>query len=301
MSIIDPEQVKQKKEEFNRYGFTIFRNIIDNELLELANKHIEFLSKKFPHLRPEHYHHPLIRDDAFWVKLVMDKRILDIAEIFLGPNIANFTAHYICKPAYTGQPVLWHQDGAYWNLQPMNAITLWLAIDSSTPENGCLKMIPNTHNLPLQKLKLRKDMPNMLYSEINYKFDASSAIDITLNPGDISVHNPFVIHGSEANNSSMRRCGLDMGFVATTTKVANKDLYLYPLLARGNSVEGINQYRPWPEYDINKTIPFPGCEKWNDLIEVKNNNSSFMNKSDEDVEVVTARMISRLKEGTTSE
>ena len=56
-----------------------------------------------------------------------------------GPDIALFASHYISEP---GQPVLWHQDGAYWPLEPMNVVTLWLAVDHSVPENGCLRVIP---------------------------------------------------------------------------------------------------------------------------------------------------------------
>lgn len=39
----------------------------------------------------------------------------------------------------------WHQDGAYWPLEPMNVITLWLAVDRSDKDNGCLKVVRGTH------------------------------------------------------------------------------------------------------------------------------------------------------------
>jgi ectoine hydroxylase-related dioxygenase (phytanoyl-CoA dioxygenase family) len=288
------------KEEYDSQGFTIFRNVIDTNLLEEANEHLNFLSKKYHTLRPEHYHHPLIRDDAFWVRFVTDDRLLDIAELFLGPNIANFTAHYISKPPYDGQAVLWHQDGAYWNLTPMEALTLWCAIDPSTPENGCLKVIPGTHKLPLQKLKLRNDVPNMLYSSADYEVDTSTAIDLVLNPGDVSIHNPFIIHGSLGNKSAHRRCGLDMGFIKTSTQISSKDLYLYPLLVRGEAIPGINTYRPWPEFNLENTIPFQGWNEWDEKIKLKNQGYETEGEDPSDVLTVTHHMIDRLKEGTTS-
>lgn len=125
---------------YERDGFAIFRNVLGPDLIAEARAHIEWLGRRYPDLRPEHYHHPLMRDDAFWVRLVTDSRLLDIAELFVGPDIACFTSHYICKPARDGHPVLWHQDGAYWDLRPMRAVALWLAIDRSEPENGCLRM-----------------------------------------------------------------------------------------------------------------------------------------------------------------
>ena len=73
--------------------------------------------------------------------------------MFVGPNIALFASHYLCKPAVRGPPVLWHQDGSYWPLEPMEVVTLWLAVDDSLPENGCMRVIPGTHSSGLQQLR----------------------------------------------------------------------------------------------------------------------------------------------------
>jgi len=149
MTHLNDQERRSAQEVYERDGFAIFRNVLDPELLEEVAAHVEWLGKRYPELRPEHYHHPLMRDDAFWVRLVTDSRLLDIAELFVGPNIACFTAHYICKPPLDGHAVLWHQDGAYWDLRPMHAVTLWLAMERSRPANGCLKRLPGPHLEPL--------------------------------------------------------------------------------------------------------------------------------------------------------
>ena len=147
-------------------------------------------------------------DDPFWVRLVSDERLLDIAEIFVGPDIALFASHYICKPPSDGHAVLWHQDGSYWPLEPMEVVTLWLAVDDSTPENGCMRVIPRTHSLDLHEMQPRTDIPNVLKSGIDPELvDESSAVDFVLKAGDVSVHHPNIIHGSNANTSSNRRGG----------------------------------------------------------------------------------------------
>ena len=61
-------------------------------------------------------------NDAFWVRLIADERLLDVAQAFIGPNIALFASHYIVKPPFDGMPVLWHQDGSYWPLDPMEVV-----------------------------------------------------------------------------------------------------------------------------------------------------------------------------------
>ena len=68
---------------------------------------------------------------------------------------------FIAKPKGDGKAVPWHTDGAYWRkrLVPMNVITLWLAVDDSTPENGCMRVIPGTHGMDLQELQKKKKQP----------------------------------------------------------------------------------------------------------------------------------------------
>lgn len=291
--------------EYALNGFTIFRNAIDAGLIEEARQHFLWLRDRFPEFRPEHLHHPLMRDDAFWVRLVTDNRILDIAELFLGPNLACFTAHYICKPPLDGQAVHWHQDGAYWKLAPMKAASLWLAIDESSRDNGCLKVIPGSHNLPIQKLMLRDEEPNLLMSSMEDRHvDLDRVVEIELQPGDISVHHPHIIHGSEPNRSSKRRCGLDMAFINTSTAIEGNGIYLDPILVRGSAVPGINKYRAWPSFDLSTSMPFTDCGAWAQKSQEFNNRHPEFAQSrpdDEPVEDIVRRMIGRLKNGSTKE
>jgi phytanoyl-CoA hydroxylase len=295
---------REQLQQYEKDGFAIFRNVLDAELLGEANEHVEWLKRKYPELRPEHFHHPLMRDDAFWVRFATDARLLDIAELFVGPNVACFTAHYICKPAFDGQAVLWHQDGAYWKIEPLEAVTIWVAIDTSSQENGCLWMVPGSHRMALREIRVRDDVPNMLWSSIvDGVFDRRTAVPVELRPGDVSVHSPYLIHGSEPNTSPHRRCGLDLGFMPTTARISNTGLYMYPLLVRGDALEGVNSYREWPMYNSETSMHFRGCDKWNEKIKANCvlRQEKPNNAKDEDVLTITRRMIERLKTGTTKQ
>lgn len=299
-----PKAASSFDEQYERDGFAILRNVIDADLVREASQHLEWLMKKYPDLRPEHLHHPLMENDAFWVRLVTDERLLDIAEHILGPDLACFTAHYVCKPAHTGQPVFWHQDGAYWRLAPMRAITIWLAVDETTPENGCLKMIPGSHVAPLRAPERRTDPPNMLYSSCEDSFvrewtERASVVDVCLKPGDVSIHHAQILHCSEPNRSEKRRCGLDIGFISTSTRISNDGLYLNPILVRGVAVPGVNDYRPWPRYVPGETIPFRGHEGWNAHIAGRNGTHRWPEAHGVETPIeVTHRMIERLHAGT---
>ncbi|WP_309095406.1 phytanoyl-CoA dioxygenase family protein [Streptomyces sp.] len=291
--------------EYAEQGFSIIRGVVPRDLLDEVRAHVDWLTGKYPDLRPEHLHHPLIRNDAFWARLVSDSRLVDIAEFFLGPDLACFTAHYICKPPYDGQPVLWHQDGAYWTLSPMEALTVWLAVDESTTENGCLRMIPGSHELPLHKPRVRTDQPNMLFSSsdetlVQEWVDKRGVVDIELQPGDVSIHHPHLLHYSEANTSAKRRCGLDIGYISTATRIHSEGVYLDPLLVRGTDAAGRNQYRPFPVYQEGETIPFAGREEWNEQVAVRNEAlpSNSWDLAQESPIETTRHMIDRLREGT---
>lgn len=170
-----------------------------------------------------------------------DPRLLDIAERFIGPDIALFASHYISKPAGDGQPVLWHQDGSYWPLEPMEVVSLWLAVDDLTPENGCMRVIPKTHHLELQAVEERTDVANVLRS---------------------GVHHPNIIHGSNANTSPLRRCGLTIRYIPASTRIISDEQWPSAFLLRGKAVPGVNMYLESPKFRHGEHMAFRGSEQW---------------------------------------
>ncbi|HIL09419.1 MAG TPA: phytanoyl-CoA dioxygenase family protein, partial [Candidatus Latescibacteria bacterium] len=192
--------VSEKRAQFDRDGYAIHEDVLDAGLVAEASAHVDWLVKKHPELRPENLVHTLVAKDPFWVRLISDERLLDIAEEYLGPNIALFASHYISKPPEDGQPVLWHQDGSYWPLEPMEVVTLWLAVDDSLPENGCMRVVPGTQGMELHEMKPSTDTPNVLNSQIDPELvDEERAVDIVLKAGGVSVHHPNIVHGSNPN------------------------------------------------------------------------------------------------------
>ena len=260
--------------QFNELGYTIFRDVVDDDLLAEARKHIDWLLEHNPGIRPEQLHHTLMTDDPFWVRLVSDDRLLDIAEAFIGPDIALFASHYIAKPPREGQAVLWHQDGSYWPLEPMEVVTLWLAIDRSDSENGCMRVLPGTQHHELiteDRMEKVDDGSNVLGTGIRPdELPTETAVDIILNPGDVSVHHPNIIHGSEGNQSDRWRRGLTIRYIPATTRILTEGDEPWPsaFLLRGDPVPDINQYRPLPAYREGVHMPFDDSRKWNQELSI---------------------------------
>ena len=161
-------------------------------------------------------------------------------------------------------------------------------------------MLPGSHKLPLQKIQTRSDVPNMLASSIEDLgvIDESQVVDVILQPGDVSIHHPLLIHGSNSNTSPYRRCGLDIGFMRASTRITNTGLYLNPILASGKA-DPTKYYRPWPLYESRNTIPFRGHESWNDQAQTINQTfTQIENAADVDPLLMTESMIQRLQDGT---
>tara|TARA_A100000164_G_scaffold346695_1_gene347532 strand:- start:135 stop:914 length:780 start_codon:yes stop_codon:yes gene_type:complete len=249
------------KKEYDKNGFVIIRNIIDPDLvLELEN-HVYWLCEKYPNIHPEAFHHDLLVNDPFIHKVLNDKKILDILENFIGKNIALFGAHYIAKKPLRGKAVGWHQDGSYWPLEPMNVVSVWMAATASLKDNGCMRVIPGTQNKKLIKSSqmIKEDMDKyVLGSAIKPdQIDDSEAVDIELMPGDISIHNPFLIHGSNFNTSDRWRIGLTLRYIPTSTYV-NREKWDCVLL-RGKSRKGIkNSYLKKPIFIEGEHMDFEG-------------------------------------------
>ncbi len=251
------------KEQYDRDGYVIYENVIDADLVRETSDHVDWLLEKNPGIRPEQLHNNLMTNDPFWVRLISDERLLDIAEQYVGPNIALFASHYISKPPGDGQPVLWHQDGSYWPLEPMEVVTLWLAVDDSRPENGCMRVIPGTQGMQLHEMKRHTDEANVLSSRMDPEWvNENQAVDIVLQAGGVSVHHPNIVHGSNANVSDRRRCGLTIRYIPTTTRIISEGPFPSAFLLRGKAVKGVNEYLDRPRYVAGEHMAFKGCETW---------------------------------------
>lgn len=257
--------VEELKRQYDEQGYAIVRKAIDAGLAAETEEHVHWLIRKNPGVRPEAFFHNFLVNDPFMHRLVGDGRIVDILEPFLGPNIALYAPHYIAKPPGDGKPVLWHQDGVYWPLEPMEVMTVWLAGTASTRANGCMRVLPGTQNMRL--LSRRAEMIDVdtekyvLNSTIHPSLiDDSDVVDIELAAGDISLHNPRIIHGSEGNSSDSWRVGLTLRYIPTTTRVKADDWR--NILVRGEPVDNGNLYADRPRYVPGEFMPFRGAEEW---------------------------------------
>ncbi|MDX2064568.1 MAG: phytanoyl-CoA dioxygenase family protein [Fimbriimonadaceae bacterium] len=185
------------------------------------------------------------RDPRLLDFLLADE-VLDLVEPLIGPDIALWSSHFICKPARTGKATPWHEDSSYWNgrMDTMADIaTVWLAIDPAFPENGSMGVIPGTHVNGFSTYE-SVDTDKNIFSAQVADVDESKAVYFTLDPNECSIHDSRIIHGAKPNTSDHRRCGYTMRYFPTRNRVNQEDPRNHGFrlwLARGKDIAG-NRY-----------------------------------------------------------
>jgi hypothetical protein len=167
----------------------------------------------------------------------------------LGENVVGWGSHYFCKMPQDGKVVHWHQDASYWPLTPSKAVTVWLAIDDADVENACMRYIPGSHHLGHLTYKMTEEGDDaVLNQRVEDAEEFGQPINVELKAGQFSMHSDLLLHGSNANLSPRRRCGLTLRFCAADVR-AGLDWNLKGLLVAGEDPSGHWANPPRPEQD----------------------------------------------------
>jgi non-heme Fe2+,alpha-ketoglutarate-dependent halogenase len=182
--------------------------------------------------------------------IIVHPVILDYVEDLIGPNIVAWGQQYFCKLPGDGKVVSWHQDASYWPFTPAHTVTLWLAVDDADRENGCMQVIPGTHKLgPLEFDLSGADENSVLPQKIKGVENYGAPVCFELKAGEISLHADMLVHGSEPNNSTRRRCGLTVRYASTEVRSLDDGWNKNSILCRGSDPDGHWANVPRPETD----------------------------------------------------
>jgi len=160
-------------------------------------------------------------DQPFIWEIATRPEILDAMESIIGPNILLLASQFFCKYGQGSKYVAWHQDVTYWGLEPPMATTAWYAVDRSDVENGCMVVVPGTHSAGIQEHGKADSEGNLL--SINQEVpvsedDEAKADNLILDAGYMSIHHGMLVHSSQPNRSTRRRCGLVLRYTSPVVK-----------------------------------------------------------------------------------
>jgi hypothetical protein len=223
--------------EYQRDGYVIPSFTLASAKVEQLQQTLNELIRNNPGVRPEKLvsahiergegkdNGEGVRGSAEFLRLAQDPEIVELVSGIIGDDVILWGCHVFCKPAGDGYETPWHQDGHYWPIRPLATCTVWVALEESVIENGCLRVIPGSHtNKQLHEhlLEDRQDLTLNLRTAEG-AFDENAAKDIELQPGQISLHDVYMIHGANKNTSAKRRTGVALRYMPGSS-VFRRDL-----------------------------------------------------------------------------
>jgi hypothetical protein len=160
-----------------------------------------------------------VKGVADFLALGRDPDIVGLVSGLLGEDIILWGAHVFCKPAGEGYETPWHQDGHYWPIRPLATCTVWVAIEDSLVDNGCLRVVPGSHRARTLHEHLHEDRNDLTLNQrlAAGAFDEADAVDVELRAGQMSLHDVYMIHGANANRSPRRRTGVALRYMPATS------------------------------------------------------------------------------------
>ncbi|QDT30817.1 phytanoyl-CoA dioxygenase family protein [Thalassoglobus polymorphus] len=216
--ILSNEQV----EHFNREGYVRPIPIFDDaEIKDIRSYFDELLNRVIAEggdsysISSAHLKYGRVYD------LLKHPKIVACVTDILGENVVGWGSHFFCKMPHDGKAVAWHQDASYWPLSPSKALTVWLAIDDADIENACMKFVSGSHHVGhLTYRPSDSGEHNVLNQTVEDPEQYGAVAYDELKAGQISLHSDLLLHGSEANNSDRRRCGLTLRYAACDVHAA---------------------------------------------------------------------------------
>lgn len=179
--------------------------------------------------------------------LLTHPNIVRYVRDLLGEDVIGWGSHYFCKMPHDGKSVTWHQDASYWPLTPSKTLTVWLAIDDADRENACVQFLPGSHLEGHLDYRTSDEAEgNVLDQTVEDIGRFGDPVYVELKAGEISIHSDLLLHGSEANYSHRRRCGLTLRYCTPDVR-AHLDWNLKGVVVSGSDSSGHWANPPRPE------------------------------------------------------
>ena len=216
MSYLTSNQLKQYEDE----GFVSPIDIFSKEKAKEIRNEIELIEKDMPKEleKSGRYNAHLI--SPLLDEVTHNPKILDAVESLIGKNILVCGTTLFIKNPFVKGFVSYHQDAKYIGLEPYNWVTAWVAITESNEKNGCMRMWSGSHKDDLKDHDQMFNEGNLLTrgQTIN-NVPKEKVKSLVLKAGQMSLHHPKVVHGSELNKSNDRRIGFVIqSYIGTNVK-----------------------------------------------------------------------------------
>lgn len=236
---------------YGQDGFLAPLPVLTAQEVAIARRSIEAFERSLGGPLPKELRHKPHLCSSTIDALIRKPEILDPVESLLGPDILCWETVLFIKEPGDAAYVSWHQDVAYWGLEPYDVLTAWVALSPSTRRSGCMRVLPGSHKGEIAQHKDTFAGNNMLSrgQEMQVDVDETQVVDIELQPGQMSLHHVKIAHASDPNDADDRRIGLAIRYIpAHVRQVIGPDDTA--TVVRGADRDGHFQAEPRPTGDF---------------------------------------------------
>jgi non-haem Fe2+, alpha-ketoglutarate-dependent halogenase len=223
---------QEQLEGYRRDGFLFPIDVFSVAEVNSFRNAFESLLESSRHCSPKRFDRLHLFFD--WAhQVVTHSTLLDVVEGILGDDILVYGTLVLSKQPHDERYVSWHQDSFYSGLHLTPSTSAWIALTPSHQGNGCMRVVPGSHKLGALDHDNVSGDPHLLNrrgERIKTEVDETEAVDVVLRPGQISLHESTIVHGSNANASDEPRIGFIVRFV--TSRMTNPNTRL--LRVRGD-------------------------------------------------------------------
>ena len=215
---------RQQIEDYRKNGFLLIEDFLDKEELTFWREAVsealeERGGRKLPGKDTKTGEDDGINKDADYFGKVFDQMLNlwqtneKIKQLMLNKDLGKMVADLsecdgiriwhdqalIKRP--WANPTSWHLDTPFWSFSDRRALSIWIALDDATPENGCLYFIPGSyHTTGFENPGIGKNMDSVF--QFYPQFASSVSAAVPMKAGSCSFHNGLTIHGAGANMTS---------------------------------------------------------------------------------------------------
>lgn len=192
----------------------------------------------------------------------------------LGPDLLVWRSQIFYKDAGTSA-IQWHQASTFIvedyqdpaifppDRSEIFQLTVWIAVDDATAENGCMRFAPGTHD-KIQPIKFGGDegFYNANYT-LEFDRNAQEEVEIPVRSGQFIFFTERCIHGSAANTSDKNRLAFNMRVIPTNVPVYTNKEYYRSVYNGGKyflDKWGVAVLRGEDHYQLSRTVPAESLE-----------------------------------------
>jgi non-heme Fe2+,alpha-ketoglutarate-dependent halogenase len=215
MKALKPEQVDAWRRDGFLHPFPLLDEAERQDCLDALQRYEDWLGHKVN-----------AADDLGWrtmphlilpwvAQLAQDARILDCVEDLFGPDLLIWTSTFFIKEAHSPTIADWHQDATYFAMEPVEELTVWIALTEASTEAGCMEVAP-FGGAPRQRrhaAHVVENSVNRAGQKTTEPVDDTGAELMPLEAGSFSIHHGLSLHQSGPNDTAHRRIGLGLNFI----------------------------------------------------------------------------------------